>query len=1069
MDILLALLPWKVIPNLNMRRTEKIGVALAMSMGIFAGAAATVKVIQFRSVSGGDFTYEGTSLVIWGITEAAVTIAAASIPQLRVLVREVNSSLSLRRITVSLQKVRAFGDNLSPYFKIMEIVCGSHPEWANIAMGALRFILQLASQYVSFFEKLCNVVETVNARLPRYQEVYDRLIEGINPPRPRLKISLQQTYISLFEVFQDVARVFSRPDGRVRKPPFVIVDLMWKPLDLRFHNVLEKISFYQSIVKEELDFAAMERLQEEIGELREVQEEHATNRAQVEILKFLTDLVDSHDHPMMDRFRSSIIRWIDSPEFKENLGDAQDERVESTAEWIFDDPVFVSWRNSSVEDVITSTPCPSSLLWINEDMQEQGFLHEIIDLATMVQHVAKRAEGMFLWARVMVAYLNSPALTRERRIDTIMEQTPRGLERLEDLYCRIQDRIDSLDGPSRELAHKALLWVAYAQLSSPELKEAIFPEGSDADSGDGSLASLGVLSRWMGKKFADIPYYQGASKRGKPGKNDSYIPAPPKTMIEIHDACSGWTVTYEIFSIETTNSESVLLTTIPLDATDVEILTRDTLRPSLYHSVPHSGRQHDGTEKRDEEETYGASKTLYTTVGNLGQKHIPSKITTSLEQVVLKPHKELISNRDRRDEEIAAGQIMAPANKGEIVSQKSNIALSVDPGTSVTSSAIMVSYGPDRETSLTRCDKSSHEVQIHRKSGTEESSTSVVKLPQFIPSRGMSAQVTAPDPGDNPALYKVILNASQSKTYVSGQPSPAQYLPLIRGEIRRPKEVLSTYGDSLRRSFEENVLYEPGVTSYLPNNDTSGIEVAVAAAKEAGLAVVVLGSGWGSFDPAAFSNERTDGEGYAHADLGFPELQQELRDAVLDAGVPTVLVMNGGQVFVLNESTKRSDAIFHAFLGGEFTGDVLVEILFGDVNPSGKLTMSIPEANGQFPNRLRLPGLRRRRRLRPRQSVRLAPAAGEPNTGNMGGKEVVQLYYRPGYSIIQLPVMRLIRFQKVEVPSGESKEVTLTVSYQELGYYVNGKWHSQGGNYTFWIGNSYRDEDLQRLNAALTP
>ncbi|RYP60014.1 hypothetical protein DL769_008307 [Monosporascus sp. CRB-8-3] len=316
------------------------------------------------------------------------------------------------------------------------------------------------------------------------------------------------------------------------------------------------------------------------------------------------------------------------------------------------------------------------------------------------------------------------------------------------------------------------------------------------------------------------------------------------------------------------------------------------------------------------------------------------------------------------------------------------------------------------------------------------------------------------------------------------------------------------YGDSLRRSLEkvlgeENVLYEPGVTSYIPNNDTSGIEPAVAAAKEAGLAVVVLGSGWGSFDPATLSNERTDGEGYTHADLGFPGMQQELLDAVLDAGVPTVLVMNGGQVFLLNESTKRSGAIIHAFLSGEFTGDALAEILFGDVNPSGKLTMSMPEANGQFPvaydylasddaggfgpaNLYDWHWPQGSRYVPMRfgfglsyTTFEIAPptvAAGRENvsvtvavqnTGNMGGKEVVQLYYRPDYSIIEFPVMRLIRFQKVEVASGESKEVTLTVPYEELGYYVNGKWHSQGGNYTFWIGNSSRDEDLQRLNVTL--
>ncbi|RYP40333.1 hypothetical protein DL767_001790 [Monosporascus sp. MG133] len=316
------------------------------------------------------------------------------------------------------------------------------------------------------------------------------------------------------------------------------------------------------------------------------------------------------------------------------------------------------------------------------------------------------------------------------------------------------------------------------------------------------------------------------------------------------------------------------------------------------------------------------------------------------------------------------------------------------------------------------------------------------------------------------------------------------------------------YGDSLRRSLEkvlgeENVLYEPGVTSYLPNNDTSGIEPAVAAAKEAGLAVVVLGSGWGTFDPATFNNERTDGEGYAHADLGFPGLQQELLDAVLDAGVPTVLVLNGGQVFVLNESTKRSGAIIHTFLSGEFTGDALVEILFGDVNPSGKLTMSMPEANGQFPVAYdylasddaggfgpanlydwHWPQGSRYVPMRfgfglsyttfevapptvdvGRKNVSVTVAV--QNKGSMGGKEVVQLYYRPDYSIIEFPVMRLIRFQKVEVSAGESKGVTLTVPYEELGYYVNGKWHSQGGNYTFWVGNSSRDEDLQRLNDTL--
>ncbi|KAK3386582.1 hypothetical protein B0H63DRAFT_468028, partial [Podospora didyma] len=60
-------------------------------------------------------------------------------------------SKSRRRMTASLTKVKAYGDNLEPYFKIMEILCATNPEWANIALGAFRLILQLSSNFIGFF------------------------------------------------------------------------------------------------------------------------------------------------------------------------------------------------------------------------------------------------------------------------------------------------------------------------------------------------------------------------------------------------------------------------------------------------------------------------------------------------------------------------------------------------------------------------------------------------------------------------------------------------------------------------------------------------------------------------------------------------------------------------------------------------------------------------------------------------------------------------------------------------------------------------------------------------------
>ncbi|ERT03314.1 hypothetical protein HMPREF1624_01625 [Sporothrix schenckii ATCC 58251] len=100
MDFVLALLPWKIVWQLQMRRPEKLGVAVAMSLGVVAGATAIVKTSQIPTLSSADFTFVMLPLVVWGAAESAVTIMAASIPVLRVLLRDAHQ-LTLRHYIVS--------------------------------------------------------------------------------------------------------------------------------------------------------------------------------------------------------------------------------------------------------------------------------------------------------------------------------------------------------------------------------------------------------------------------------------------------------------------------------------------------------------------------------------------------------------------------------------------------------------------------------------------------------------------------------------------------------------------------------------------------------------------------------------------------------------------------------------------------------------------------------------------------------------------------------------------------------------------------------------------------------
>ncbi|KAK0717511.1 hypothetical protein B0T26DRAFT_710099 [Lasiosphaeria miniovina] len=112
MDFVLALLPWTVIWNLQMKRREKVGVALAMSMGIFAGATAVVKTTVIPTLASPDFTYVSAPLILWGAAESAVTIMAASIPVLRTLFRDLQT-LS-RRLYVSESKNDTQISKISP-------------------------------------------------------------------------------------------------------------------------------------------------------------------------------------------------------------------------------------------------------------------------------------------------------------------------------------------------------------------------------------------------------------------------------------------------------------------------------------------------------------------------------------------------------------------------------------------------------------------------------------------------------------------------------------------------------------------------------------------------------------------------------------------------------------------------------------------------------------------------------------------------------------------------------------------------------------------------------------------
>ncbi|MFJ9716685.1 glycoside hydrolase family 3 N-terminal domain-containing protein [Streptomyces sp. NPDC101213] len=230
--------------------------------------------------------------------------------------------------------------------------------------------------------------------------------------------------------------------------------------------------------------------------------------------------------------------------------------------------------------------------------------------------------------------------------------------------------------------------------------------------------------------------------------------------------------------------------------------------------------------------------------------------------------------------------------------------------------------------------------------------------------------------------------------------------------------------------------------------DTTGIEEAVARAAEADVCVAVLG------DRAGLFGRGTSGEGCDVADLRLPGVQGALLDALVATGVPVVLVLLTGRPYALGRWHGRLGAVVQAFFPGEEGGPAVAGVLSGRVNPSGRLPVSVPRVTGGQPWTYLQPPLGLAGEVSNLDPTPLypfghgrsyttfawedvdGPAADlgtdgsydlsltVRNTGDRAGADVVQLYLHDPVAGVTRPDVRLVGYQRLELPAGGSARVT---------------------------------------------
>lgn len=221
--------------------------------------------------------------------------------------------------------------------------------------------------------------------------------------------------------------------------------------------------------------------------------------------------------------------------------------------------------------------------------------------------------------------------------------------------------------------------------------------------------------------------------------------------------------------------------------------------------------------------------------------------------------------------------------------------------------------------------------------------------------------------------------------------------------------------------------------------------------------------------------------------------QNELADAITALGKPVVLYLANGRPLSINKLAETVPAIVEGWYMGQETGTAAADIIFGEVNPSGKLTITFPKSVGQIPMYYNhKPSARWQDYI----SLDIKPLFhfgyglsytkfkyGKPvlkkttikkseatkvmvevkNAGKVAGDEIVQLYIRDMVSSVTRPVKELKGFARISLKPGETKKVTFEITPDKLAFHnIDMKYVVEPGDFEIMTGPSSRDEDLQK-------
>ncbi len=334
------------------------------------------------------------------------------------------------------------------------------------------------------------------------------------------------------------------------------------------------------------------------------------------------------------------------------------------------------------------------------------------------------------------------------------------------------------------------------------------------------------------------------------------------------------------------------------------------------------------------------------------------------------------------------------------------------------------------------------------------------------------------------------------KIFVTG-PNANNHTMMGDWVFKQPEENITTVVEGLRAVAKPSTSIDYfDLGSQVKTLDPRQFAKAAKRAKAADVAIVVVGGNALRYDRKG----KTAGENVARSTINLYGEQLALVQAVQASGTPTVVVLINSRPLAEPWLVENVDALIEAWEPGALGGQALAEIIFGEVNPSGKLPITIPRSVGhlqaiynhkpstyvrryidaptknlfEFGDGLSYTQFKYGKptlsasRIAENESTRLSVTV--KNSGDRAGDEIVQLYIRDNFSRVTRPVKELKGFKRIHLDAKQSQKVTFDITPDTLAYFdLDMNWRVEPGDFTIMVGSSSRKSDLKTVTLTVKP